>query len=273
MRTRRSAPRLASRHPAVEGVTGRSRRRSLCRAHDCPTDEISETAAGDVNGDGQADLLCITGRLSPDGFDVRAQPSPVAGPRPHRWLTADPDGNGRQDLVHVHFRNPGYEITTLSPLAISSTSTSHRSQPTTSPSATGRPDFIPADVGGGADGAADGRTDLVLVTRGGRTLQTTTLLSTGKGWKAVPDLPWRPAGVPAAYAAADVAAWRPTILDHTGRASLVHFWPHGPGVDVEVSRTNGDGHGHQTAAPTSPSRRPTAAPPSAGTSRASARRT
>jgi RHS repeat-associated protein len=212
----------------------------------------AEAFAGDGNGDGLVDLYCSSLGVSPSGtprFDVWSQPSPVSTTDVHRWMPADTGGDGRQDLVYVQFRNPGYVVYTLTGQADGSYLRSETPivPPTTpppswwpaldNPNAAG---WLPLDVGS-PSGSPDGKTDLVLIDRAATTLRLITLLSTGTGWKLTVDTPWKSNGTVAAYGAADVQNWRPAAVNGDGSADLVHFTPLGTGVRVEYLLSNGDG--------------------------------
>ena len=86
------------------------------------------------------------------------------------WMAADVDDDGREDLVQVHFRNPGYEVYTLTAQAGGGYARSSAEiapgpgMPLTNPNTAA---WMPVDIGGPA-GEADGRTDLVPVDRDGR---------------------------------------------------------------------------------------------------------
>ena len=117
---------------------------------------------GDTNGDGRADTLSF-GQPDPTGenvYTVSDSVAPVRPADPFRWMPADVTGTGRQDLVYVHFRNPGYEVYTLrrEPAGTFTRSSAPISpeagMPLTNPNAGA---WMPIDVGGGASGAADGR--------------------------------------------------------------------------------------------------------------------
>jgi RHS repeat-associated protein len=236
-------------------------------AKPCDPEEDFEpvAAAADQNGDGQADLLCATFRPHHPHFDLGVQPSPVAPPADHRWTPFDHNGDGRQDLYTVHYRNPGYEIHTrlgqaegdylaATPLPV---------LPETGGPPLNNPDasaWIAADVGGGLNGAPDGKTDLTMLEgRPGAALQVTTLLSTGSGWDrkctstpcitgtAIPD-------------GTDLRTWRLAQINGDDRADLVHFQPLGAGVRVEYLLSNGDGTWTARGADASGNRFQSAAP-------------
>jgi YD repeat-containing protein len=201
-------------------------------------------SAVDVNGDGRADRLCIAD-TDVDDFTADDVVSPNTPADLHRWMPADVTGTGRQDLVYVHFRNPGLEVYTLTrdtsgQFTRSSTAITPRpGMPLTNPNAGA---WMPIDVGGGPGGAPDGKTDLVLVDRDpDGTLRVSTLLSTGTGWTPKPAEPWRPAGAGAPYGPADVQNWRPANLNGDGRSDLVHLVSLGMGVRVDYLLSHGDG--------------------------------
>jgi hypothetical protein len=232
-----------------QSLTSASATPKSCSVPDPGFDPVA--AAADVNGDGQADLVCATFVWGPAGhhdhFDVWAQPSPTAPPAPHRWTPFDHNGDGRQDLFAVHYRNPGYEVYTLLAQPGGGYALSHApvlpdpalpdGPPLDNPDAAG---WMPGDVGS-EDGAPDGRSDLVRVDRVGSRLRVTTLLSTTSGWSIRPDAPWRVNGAEVQYGARDVRSWQPAELNGDDRMDLVHFVPLATGVRVEYLISHGDG--------------------------------
>jgi RHS repeat-associated protein len=194
--------------------------------------------AADVNGDGRADWLCATNvDAAGNGdapFEFRERISPNDTMERFRWLVADTNRDGLQDLVYVHPRNPGYEVYTVRANA-DGTYTQLPSKTIGAGSKladvdAGAAGWTPMDVGG-PDGHADGATDLVLVGR----RQVYTLLATGDGWTAEK--------APLPGGSYDLQQWMPATLDRDGRADLVQFSPapDGPGVRMESLRSNGDG--------------------------------
>jgi RHS repeat-associated protein len=221
-----------------------------CSDPDALADPVA--AAADVNGDGQADLLCATfvaarGSTHGDHFDVWVQPAPVAPPAAHRWSPFDQNGDGLQDLYAVHYRNPGYEVYTslaqpgggyaLSHAPVLPDPTKPDRPPLDNPDAAG---WMPGDVGGPA-AVADGRSDLVRVDRDGTRLRVTTLLSTRSGWSVRADTPWRVNGVEVPYGATDMRAWQPAQMNGDDKTDLVHFVPLGTGVRLEYLLSRGNG--------------------------------
>lgn len=204
-------------------------------------------SAVDVNGDGRADRLCL-GDVDVDDFTAHDVVSPNRPADLHRWIPADVTGTGHQDLVYVAFRNPGYEVHTLTRQASGQfvrTTTAVTSLCGTPPCGTPPTNanaaaWMPVDVGG-PGGTPDGKTDLVMVDRSGTTLLVYTLLSTGTGWLPRADTPWRVNGTSAPYGSVDVQHWRPANLNRDGRTDLVHLVPLGPGVQAEHLLSNGDG--------------------------------
>lgn len=204
-------------------------------------------SAADLNGDGQADLLCHTHTQvnAQPQYSIWGQATQVAPPAPHRWQPFDYNGDGRQDLYAIHHRNPGVEIYTLTAQADGSYVPDHKpvDLPVDVPD-TSR--WLAADVASSA-GGADGRTDLVLVardspcTRCEPTLALTTLVSTEQGWDAHHTYPWRKNGTIAPYDAPEMHTWRAAALDGNGAADLVHFRTVPGGVRMETLRSQGDG--------------------------------
>ncbi|HTQ21993.1 RHS repeat-associated core domain-containing protein [Mycobacterium sp.] len=206
-------------------------------------------APADTNGDGRADRLCVAD-FDVDEFTAHDTVAPNRPADLHRWMPADVTGTGRQALVYVQFRNPGYEVYTLtrqpsgkfsrSAQTILSQDFSPLDSPDDEPPLTNANAgaWMPLDVGSpkAAGGGPDGKTDLVMVDRDGGKLRVYTLLSTGSGWEAKADAPW-----PGNYGPADVQNWRPANLNGDGRADLVHLVTAGPGVRVEYLLSKGDG--------------------------------
>jgi RHS repeat-associated protein len=215
-------------------------------------------APADTNGDGRADRLCVAD-FDVDEFTAHDTVAPNRPADLHRWMPADVTGTGRQALVYVQFRNPGYEVYTLTrqpsgkpsrsaqtivPLDVLPKDVLPKDGPPLANANAGA--WMPLDVGSPqadvgspqADvGGPDGKTDLVMVDRDGGKLWVYTLLSTGSGWEAKPAAaPW-----PGNYGSADVQNWRPANLNRDGRADLVHLATAGPGVRVEYLLSNGDG--------------------------------
>jgi RHS repeat-associated protein len=213
-------------------------------------------SAVDVNGDGRADRLCVAD-VDVDDFTATDVVSPNRPADLHRWMPADVTGTGRQDLVYVHFRNPGIEVYTLTRDRSSGefTRTSTAITPrTTMPPPMPIPSqdmpltnanagaWMPIDVGGGPNGVPDGKTDLVLVDRDpDGTLRVYTLLSTGSGWIPKVDTPWRVNQKDVFGSSPDVQRWRPANLNGDGRSDMVHLVPLGQGVRMEYLLARGDG--------------------------------
>lgn len=216
---------------------------------DASGESLSPVAStGDQNGDGQADLLCAT-FVATQGvqprFDLWVQPSPVSPPAAHRWTAIDKNGDGRQDLVAVHYLNPGYQVYTQ--LAQQDGDYTQESAAVTQAAPGGPPlnnpdgaSWIPADVGG-LDGVPDGKTDLVLLSgRPGAEVQVTTLLSTETGWTLRCGKPLCVTGA-SIPDGTDTRAWRPAELNGDNKTDLAHFRFLDPGVRIEYLLSHGDG--------------------------------
>ena len=137
----------------------------------CPTDPDVTAYAADFNGDGQADLVCQSTSLDKNHyqqFDLSVQPSPVVPPGPTKWRVFDKNGDGREDLYAVMYRNPGYEVYTLIAKPGGGYTASHdfiapqADAPYMNDPDTSR--WMAADVGSPA-GTPDGRSDLIRVSR------------------------------------------------------------------------------------------------------------
>ena len=102
------------------------------------------------------------------GFPLWVQPSPIAAPGPTKWRTFDKNGDGREDLYAVMYRNPGYEIYTLIAKPGGGYAASHDPiTPQADAPYMNDPDtarWMAADVGG-PTGVPDGRSDLIRVSR------------------------------------------------------------------------------------------------------------
>lgn len=212
----------------------------------CPVVDNAVAVTGDINGDGSSDLICSTIHGPAPRFQLDVQPAPVAPPPLHRWTTLDANGDGRDDLTAVHYRNPGYQIYTLlaQPAGgyVSSSTpilpdSAVSAAPLNNPDAAG---WMIADVGG-PEGRPDGKSDLVFVDRSGTTLRITTLLSTGAGWTVKYSEPWLLGGAPSPYNSADTQMWRLAELNGDARADLFHFVSLGAGVRFEYLLSDGAG--------------------------------
>jgi RHS repeat-associated protein len=204
---------------------------------------------GDTDGDGRTDLICVrtiaatptTPRLS----EVRDL-APFAPLRdPHKWISADLDGDGQSDYAYVFARNPGVGVLTI----LTSGAAPHRVTWTLAPSAAipGLTDpaanrWLAADVGG-PSGAPDGNTDLVLVDTDGTSLRVYTLLSKGDGtYEPRADQPWRDAaGNLLAFPEADLGNFFPIDLDSDGRDDLIRLSAQSSAAQVSALISRGDG--------------------------------
>lgn len=203
--------------------------------------------AADANGDGQADLLCSTITHAAGGvpnFKLWSQPSPVAPAPAYRWTTFDRNGDGRQDFYTIVYLNPGYALYTVVARADGGYDAEPPVEvlPQAGGAALSNPDpgsWIAMDVGGGPQGAPDGRSDLVHFGEFGGALQVTTLLSTGSGWTRGCDIGCL-IGV-SLPDGGDLTLWRPAQIDDDNRGDLVRFRPLAPGVAVEYLLSQGNG--------------------------------
>ena len=220
----------------------------------CFADPEALATAGDVNGDGQDDLTCITQDLTSQRprYALWSQPSPVATPR-HRWMPLDENGDGRQDLVYVHYTNraandaltvEAYHVYLLHGQANGTYQASERSilpldgVRLNNPAAT---DWLPIDVGGDS-GRPDGRSDLVLLDRDDTgAVRTITLLSSPTGWVMHANRLQDDSGQAVSLSDADLRSWRPATLNRSGKTDLVHFDFADPGVRLRWLTARGDG--------------------------------
>jgi RHS repeat-associated protein len=140
-----------------------------------------------------------------DGFDA---------PDTTGWRSADVNGDGRGDLVHLQQRNP-LQIRIRTLLATGDGGWLTASDDVAPGGATGATaSWRPADVN------ADGKTDLVSVRAAAGAVDVATLLSLGDGaWKAPP--PARDV-VADSKVVRDALAWKTVDLDGDSRANLVH---------------------------------------------------
>lgn len=218
-------------------------RRTSCVYEDLNIGTGPHVTAADLNGDGLADPLCITGLEGE--FTVVDQPSQSRGTDRHRWQRADLDGDGRLEWTYIQFTNPGYKIHVVSPVTQTRTTFtlwanfSDRTQdpqipktgPLTEPDASR---WIFADVGSPA-GPADGKQDLVMIENSGGTLHLTTLYATGVG---IFDVHYQAAWSP--YPDNSTRGWFVAQLDRDARAELVRLRPDsGDGVEVDILRPVG----------------------------------
>jgi RHS repeat-associated protein len=183
----------------------------------CPDAPVSGDSAqlmpADWNGDGLVDPTCVTHQFDAQ-YTMIERPGQPRGADRQRWQRADLDGDGRDELVYVAFKNPGYVVHVVSPAT-----NQHRTfiaNPTTVMDALREPDasrWVIADFGSPA-GPADGKDDLVLVETVGGRLVTTTLLSTGlAAFQSVQQ--------DVAATSGNTRGWFATTDDHDGRAALM----------------------------------------------------
>ena len=137
----------------------------------------------DVNGDDRADRLCVAD-LNGDPFRAR---DIVTRNRPadlHRWMPADVSGTGRRSLVYVHFRNPGYEVYTLTPDDTGGFTRDSKEikpkdgMPLKNPYTAG---WMPLEAGAPDRAAPDGRADLVMMERDGQSGSVSRRVPAGSG--------------------------------------------------------------------------------------------
>ena len=211
---------------------------------------LEVASAGDVNGDGQSDLLCsrlVILSTSPTEFRLWQLPSPVAAPALHRWAVFDGNGDGRKDLYTTFYRNPGYQLYTLTakPGGGYTPASEQLAAPATGPGLN-NPDaggWLPVDVAG-PEGIADGHSDLVLPGRApDGSLRVATAQLKESGWTVLPC----PAATPTCITGTDVPdgrdlqAWRPARVNDDDLTDLVRFRPLSTGARLEYLLAKGDG--------------------------------
>lgn len=221
----------------------------------------------DVDGDGKTDLVAIMRQLGSGGgiviqilnatgaaatpftsryvtaFTVGAQQGPFAdtGEDSGTWRSADVDGDGKTDLLHLANTGATLKITTLFARengqwrAASASIPQAMAQLWDNVSPTDTLQWRDADVNG------DGKIDLVhfAVTAAG--LRIHTLLSGGNGinwtqrWQ---ELPFAGADLPLL---ADRTAWLTTDLDKDGRTDFVHVHRQQSNLRLDILTSAGDG--------------------------------
>jgi RHS repeat-associated protein len=230
-------------------------------------DWVHDPFAAQVNGDDIADLVTSypADVVGPQGvmfvFVLIDRPSQYVPEDIQRWRSADINGDGVPDWVFLNFANPGLIVDSV---ITQSDGTRRRVPQTILPGGGSKPDLnrvdllsnvMLADVGGGLDGAPDGKVDIVVTDDA--TQQIVTLLSNGDGtWrKHVSDYGFTPQGtafVPHTVlrghssAAASGGGWHAIDVSGDGRADLVDLeWrDDGSGVryvEVTTLRSLGDG--------------------------------
>jgi RHS repeat-associated protein len=212
---------------------------------------VEHGAGAEVNGDGITDALCISSDDA-ETFKVSDRVSPNRPPNRLGWMVANVNDDGRDDLVQAHFRNPGYEVYTLTAqpeggyVRSSQEIAPAPGMPLTNANAAA---WMPVDVGG-PTGTPDGRSDLVSVERAGADTRVTTLTRD-------PDKPsgWTATARVVAFSGAGADRWRPAALNRDGRGDLVRVRRLASGIRVEQLRSNGDGtwtdasHTHFSSSP------------------------
>jgi RHS repeat-associated protein len=208
----------------------------------CTTaDEVSfELLAGDVNGDGHADVV-YAGRSPTTGDSdtaLRVDISPVTVNDTDRWRATDINGDGLTDFVYVLYTHDGLRIySSLDDGESGRRNVTADVLPGFDDPATTA--WKVADVGGGPAGAPDGRADLIFVAPAGWPLPSDgtriyTLFSRGDGtWNVIERLePWP---------LDDIRGWRTADLDNDGRADLVDVTSAGNELKIVSLFSNGDG--------------------------------
>lgn len=209
--------------------------------------DVGNWRAADVNGDGREDLVHIywtapgnvrihTLFSNGNGTWTSQFHDAIAGfgdSDVSKWRVTDVDGDGRKDLVHVLFTNPGVRIHTLR-----STGTGSFSYGFADPS----PSFGASDVqnwqAGDVDG--DGKNDLVHVmwtSLNGGQIRAHTLFSKGfNQWSFAYHDAW------SGFGSSDVDNWRVMDANGDGKVDLVHVYWSSPGnIRVHSLFSNGSG--------------------------------
>jgi RHS repeat-associated protein len=221
------------------------------------TDKQMLLTAGDANGDGSDDVVFAQApveetRCDADGscdfgfwYDLHTIVSPRSTSDTRSWQPTDVNGDGRQDLVYVHFANPGYRVQTL--LRQSSGALTPLGQTIAPPMGelldnAGAHRFAAADVAG-PGGVPDGKADLVLVDHDETTIKIVTLIGNGDGtWTLAVDRPIvDTAGAPLPFAA-DLVNWRRVDVNGDGLLDLANTrFDTSGSVDAITLRSDGDG--------------------------------
>jgi RHS repeat-associated protein len=221
-----------------------------------------DASAAYVNGDHTADLFEAYDTVRVDSlntlqevFALIDRPSPLAATDYWRWQSTDINGDGVPDWLYVNYANPGLIVDSV---ITQPDGTRRRIQQTIAPGGGSQPDLahvdplsnvMLADIGGGQNGAPDGRVDVVVTDDA--TKQIVTLLSNGDGsWrKQVRDYGFTPTTILRGHltTAPTVNGWRALDVNGDGRADLVHiaFADVGTGTAVTLHvttlRSAGDG--------------------------------
>ena len=205
----------------------------------------------DVNGDGKDDLVLVETVSAPGGIRhtrVRVLRSlgngtwsaeTSSGVRlldaqdSAMWRTADVDGDGRADLVHLRFLNPGLTVRVLFAAGPGQWRPAEDRLGTDLPEGADWGDTLtwrPADLN------SDGKTDLVHPYHSDQGLTIHALLSNGDGsWTPRRDLP-----LPG-FTFTDTLNWRPADVNGDGATDLVHTRKLEQGVRIDTLTSRGDG--------------------------------
>jgi hypothetical protein len=212
--------------------------------------DVENWRVADVSGDGKVDLVHLAWSAS-SGIRVHTLVSNGNGTwtaryrdawpgfgdsNVARWRTADVDGNGRADLVHVMKTAQGIRVHALRSNDDGSWSMAVH-DPWPGFGATDVDTWRVSDVDG------NGRTDLVhMMWTAPGNLRVHTLLATeGGGWEPQYQDVW------SGFGASDVASWRVADADGDGRSDLVHVMWSAPGnLRVHTLLSHGSGRWRAT---------------------------
>ncbi|MBA3493607.1 MAG: VCBS repeat-containing protein, partial [Gammaproteobacteria bacterium] len=214
----------------------------------CDNDLMFRVFVGDTNGDGISDIM-YAGHRSEGPVVVRTNlyvdVSPTTGLDTFRWMIADVNGDQYEDKTYVYSMNPGVRVYTLLANTQGAPITEDHFAGLQNPVMR---DWKMLDVGGGPNGAPDGKADLIYVstlnTVTGTGTRIHTLLSRGNGtWEE--KLPFDLPNVNAQ----DSLYWKPSDVNGDGKGDLVHIAHQSAPVQISVNTLLSNGDGTWSASP------------------------